>query len=579
MGKRIKDIRWLAIWCPRFTFDLGEVFIPVGLDVPKPRVLQEFKRLAHGVRSSNVSVLDAKTFYVPNFHFDGEIESYFWAGNGSEPNIMGIKVPNEMGLYDSLRAYQGEDIEIQLPGSLTVHNIDWISIWSISYRQNFGHVLIPKDLLDVPPALGQTKLTPPWWYKPTTTTTSTTSSPKVKNCRTLLPKRMQIKWEIGSTYIEIELLGRILDDQFMLLGFSKSSNVEENGADIVIAYFDVQLNNFVVEDYFISQFSECDGKHGLCQDSYYGGKNDIMLLTGDRKNSTTIIKFKRLLQTNEPFADEDFMINSHMTVFGFIGMLDSTQKPKFSTSFVEAIQRAIKINFSQAYDDDCRVNLYTITEEIPIWPDNILQDVDTFYVRVGPNLDKRNKILYGRWSLEVVYYINGLMAPEIVVERGKTYTFVIETGFDEEVSKRYYPFYITNSPEGNIKYKLPDELKNHVFYLGIETSPEGYLIPTGVGQFCIYTVDFDIQLQDLSKNELKSSLKEDCEEGQPGILNWTVPLDAPDLLYYQCFSEKNMGWQITVINQTFLTDFAYKNISNQNLFIMILSILLFCPNI
>jgi len=44
--------------------DFGEVFIPSNLDVPKPRVLPEFKRLAHGLRSSNISVLDAKTFYM-----------------------------------------------------------------------------------------------------------------------------------------------------------------------------------------------------------------------------------------------------------------------------------------------------------------------------------------------------------------------------------------------------------------------------------------------------------------------------------------------------------------------------------
>lgn len=69
------------------------MFIPAGLDVAKPRVLPEFKRLAHGLRSSNISVLDAKTFYIPNLHYDGAgPDAYFWVGNGGEPNIMGIKV-------------------------------------------------------------------------------------------------------------------------------------------------------------------------------------------------------------------------------------------------------------------------------------------------------------------------------------------------------------------------------------------------------------------------------------------------------------------------------------------------------
>lgn len=57
-----------------------------------------------------------------------------------------------------LRGYQGEDIEIVLPGNLTVYDIDWLAVWCVEYRHNFGHVLIPKDL-DVPPAVGQTKIT------------------------------------------------------------------------------------------------------------------------------------------------------------------------------------------------------------------------------------------------------------------------------------------------------------------------------------------------------------------------------------------------------------------------------------
>lgn len=61
-------------------------------------------------------------------------------------------------LIDPLRGYQGEDIEVVLPKNLTVYNIEWLSVWCVQYKHNFGHVLIPKDL-NVPPALGQTKIT------------------------------------------------------------------------------------------------------------------------------------------------------------------------------------------------------------------------------------------------------------------------------------------------------------------------------------------------------------------------------------------------------------------------------------
>lgn len=63
-----------------------------------------------------------------------------------------------MGSLEPLRGYQGEDIEIQLPGNLTVYDIDWLAVWCVAYQHNFGHVFIPDDL-DVPPALGQTKIT------------------------------------------------------------------------------------------------------------------------------------------------------------------------------------------------------------------------------------------------------------------------------------------------------------------------------------------------------------------------------------------------------------------------------------
>jgi hypothetical protein len=43
-----------------------------------------------------------------------------------------------------------------------VYDIDWLAVWCVQYRHNFGHVRIPKDL-DVPPALGQTKITVSVW--------------------------------------------------------------------------------------------------------------------------------------------------------------------------------------------------------------------------------------------------------------------------------------------------------------------------------------------------------------------------------------------------------------------------------
>lgn len=77
--------------------NFGDVYIQANLTVPKTRVLPEFSRLAHGLRSENITILDSKTFYIPNLHYDGAApDAYFWVGNGSEPSTFGVKVPSEI---------------------------------------------------------------------------------------------------------------------------------------------------------------------------------------------------------------------------------------------------------------------------------------------------------------------------------------------------------------------------------------------------------------------------------------------------------------------------------------------------
>ena len=86
-----------VIFLKIFQVNFGEVLFPKNLEPPKARLLPEFKRLAHGLRSGNITILDSKTFYIPNLHYDGAgPDAYFWVGNGTEPTPFGIKVPNEM---------------------------------------------------------------------------------------------------------------------------------------------------------------------------------------------------------------------------------------------------------------------------------------------------------------------------------------------------------------------------------------------------------------------------------------------------------------------------------------------------
>lgn len=77
-----------------------------------------------------------------------------------------------------------------------------------------------------------------------------------------------------------------------------------------------------------------------------------------------------------------------------------------------------------------------------------------------------------------------------------------------------------------------------------------------------------------------------CEPGEPALLNWTVALNTPDLLYYQviclsilrhtlenfntffrlnakCFMQRNLGWKINVVNPGQTSQRNHLNSSNQ----------------
>jgi len=116
-------------------------------EVPEPRILPPFKKFSHGVSSGSIAILDTKRILIKNLRYDGAgPDAFFWVGAGTEPNKDGVKIQNELGSSDVLSGYQGEDVELTLPGALTFNDIDYLSIWCVAFQENFGHVLIPKDL-------------------------------------------------------------------------------------------------------------------------------------------------------------------------------------------------------------------------------------------------------------------------------------------------------------------------------------------------------------------------------------------------------------------------------------------------
>ncbi|XP_077261427.1 protein Skeletor, isoforms B/C isoform X2 [Temnothorax americanus] len=539
-GKRIRDIKWLSVWCRRFTVDFGDVFIPSDLKVPKLQVLPEFSRLAHGLRSGNISILDSKTIYIPNLHYDGGgPDAYFWVGNGSEPSRFGIKVPNEVDSLAPLRGYQGEDIEIVLPGNLTVYDIGWLAVWCVEYRHNFGHVLIPRDL-DVPPALGQTKIT-----------TSSTPTPKVNNCKEMLNGRIQVQWQLKGEDVQIRLSGRIKEDQYVAFGLSgEEGKAEMIGGDVAVIGYNKRTGKFIAEDYYMSDLSQCDGKKGVCPDERIGGRNDVVLLHGERKNGITTVTYTRPMRTNEP--EKDRMIPERETsVIAAIGVLNSQGEANAHERFDKTTED-IRIDFTSRNVHDCTNSLYNIPDEPDLepWTPAVINDKNLFSARIGPTGSKRGySKITGTPSWGIAWYINDLLIPEITVERGKTYTFIVEGGDDYTNPARYHPFYITDSPEGGLGQQTGNQIMNERVFAGVERGSDGYFEPTAKGRYCEWvrtTVDNPDNYKTFKSFFETLELK--CDKGEPAKLVWTVEKDTPDLVYYQCYTHKHLGWKIHVVD-------------------------------
>ena len=55
--------------------------------------------------------------------------------------------------------------------------------------------------------------------------------------------------------------------------------------------------------------------------------------------------------------------------------------------------------------------------------------------------------------------MNGLLAPDLYLERGKTFTFVVETGIGSDPDQTFHPVYFTSDPTGGHQLKSDFEAK------------------------------------------------------------------------------------------------------------------------
>jgi len=123
----------------------------------------DFVNHVHGVGGS-VFARGHNTVVIKGFTYDGKgPDAFLWAGNSSKPDEEALEegfvnavLPHSLegGLRPSYE-YKDEDIpilgsfleatdiEVKLPGHVSVEELRWISVWCRKFGVNFGHVDFP----------------------------------------------------------------------------------------------------------------------------------------------------------------------------------------------------------------------------------------------------------------------------------------------------------------------------------------------------------------------------------------------------------------------------------------------------
>lgn len=366
------------------------------------------------------------------------------------------------------------------------------------------------------------------------------------------------------------------------------------GSDVSISYLDGHLG--FTTDYNITDRFPCtnvNGFHrGVCPDEKVGGFDNLQILTFVREDGITRITFRRNLLSSDE-ADFSFTKDEPTFIVWAVGRLNKLKEPRIHFLYPK---KDVKITFGRKPEKNCVPFLQKDADALVVRDESSLasssttssssssaspttayslekawgplkivnQSLTTFYARIGVSGGERgySKSTDNQSSPGFVWYMNGLLAPVIFVKRGTSYVFRVEGGSDPVKAGTYHPLYITNDPLGGYSKYREEERKKIAVYAGIEFDRKGRPTPTAAGRLCLwsYPSEFDQRKTDSSFHtflQFRSSLNYSCERGSPAILHWTPNASTPDVVYYQSYTQRNMGWKIIVLD-----DFASTAVSS-----------------
>ena len=325
----------------------------------------------------------------------------------------------------------------------------------------------------------------------------------------------------------------------------------------------------------------------MCPDTKVGGVDNFQLNLFERQDSLTRITYRRNLQNTGDEGDLVIEKSKPTFIVWAIGKLTHKKQPGFHHIYPKYDHSVV---FGRKQEKNC-FHFTTPAKRVPVaessgstnspsngyYPQSVSllskpwgplrllnRSMTTFYARVGDAGGLRGYYgSTGRTSPELVWYINGLLAPILFVKRGRTYTFRIEGGNNPSKAELYNPLYITNDPYGGYTELTDLERKKFQVYAGIEYDRRGRPSPTSAGRLCAWRIKnqtdednfFDKRRADTNRYQnfiqYRNSLNFQCETGNAALLQWTPNASTPDIVYYQSYTHANMGNKIIVVDDFF----------------------------
>eukprot|EP00057_Strongylocentrotus_purpuratus_P011347 XP_011665821.1 PREDICTED: protein Skeletor, isoforms B/C [Strongylocentrotus purpuratus] len=561
-----------AVFSGRLQANFGHVIFPAAFVPPSPYNLGAlgFSPLVHRTSAAAVVVLDPKKIRFEDLNYDGfGPDAYFWVGPGDTPSYdEDYRIPDETGSLQVIRSYSGATVTVTLIDNITIADIGHIGLWCVRFRQDFGHVDIPDfNVLNIPPLpLATLTTTAPITTTTVSTTTAgtttagtttagTTPSMGFCNCETLVVGELQVCWFIDGTDIVIRHSTPNEVETYTAFGVSGSpTSTQMVGGDVVVTFVD---GNGVAQavDYYLGSQAQCSPQNGAgaCPDviSSNSASNDVTLVESSIDNGMTHIVYRRPLAASDATYDKAISTTEPTYVIWARGLINADGRVAYHSQRSPGTSN-LQINFNRV-SSTCAPGSDTTTapsnpsdttpsEEEGGWTIEGIVETEnaTFTVEMGLTGGQQGyNYITGSVGWGIAWFINGELIPELTLRRGKTYTFLVSGGDVPSMSANYHPFYITDDPSGGYAQLPQDEQQAITIYAGPEEGP-----------LCQWTSTSDTGSPDLytSFEDYKNKLTVVCQPGEPGELVWTVPMDAPDLLYYHCYTHRFLGWKIHLVD-------------------------------